>query len=230
MTVAYGSNVVLEHAYAEFPVGRLCAIVGPNGAGKSTLIKAALGLVPKLTGDVVFGPGCHPPAYIPQRESVDWDFPATVLDIALMGTFGSLKWYQRPGQRQHEQAQRALRQVELLELRHRQIGQLSGGQQQRLFLARALAQDSRLLILDEPFAGVDAVTEQAILNVFRRIADEGRTVIAVHHELETVADLFDHVLLLNKSVIAMGSTGEVIRNDVLQRAYGPRFRIAEAGS
>ncbi|MCI0378092.1 MAG: metal ABC transporter ATP-binding protein, partial [Gemmataceae bacterium] len=211
---------------------RLVGVVGPNGAGKSTLIKAILGLVPLVSGTVnVFD---QPVAnvrrrigYVPQRESVDWDFPVSVLDVALMGTYGSLGWFRRPGVRQYDLAQKCLEMVGILDLEKQQIGQLSGGQQQRTFLARALAQQADIYFMDEPFAGVDAATEQAILQILRHLRAQGKTIIVVHHDLRTVPRYFDHVLLLNVRLVASGPTAAVFTDDKLRKTYGGRLSILE---
>ncbi|HEX2162727.1 MAG TPA: ABC transporter ATP-binding protein, partial [Thermoanaerobaculia bacterium] len=193
LTVAYRTQPVLWDVDLELPEGRLIAIVGPNGAGKSTLLKAILGLVRPLTGRIeVFG---APYAkrrswvgYVPQRESVDWDFPTSALDVVTMGLYGQIGWLRRPRREHREQAMGCLEKVGIPHLAHRQISQLSGGQQQRVFLARALAQDARLYLMDEPFQGVDAVTEKAIVAILRELRSRGRTVLVVHHDLQTVPE------------------------------------------
>ena len=230
LTVAYGTQPVLWDVDLTIPEGKLIAIVGPNGAGKSTLLKAILGLVPTVTGWVkVFGTGYQARrswvGYVPQRESVDWDFPTSALDVVSMGLYGSLGWFRRPGRRQREAALTCLDQVGIRELAERQISQLSGGQQQRVFLARALAQQARLYLMDEPFAGVDATTERAILELLRELRSSGKTVIAVHHDLQTVAEYFDHVVLLNMRLVAAGPVDEVFTDENLQRTYGGRLTV-----
>lgn len=225
LTVAYDDKIVLDDVTASFSTGKLIAIVGPNGAGKSTLIKAALGLTERLSGEVrVFGEpyqlGDLRVAYLPQRESVDWDFPVTVFDVALMGTYGKLPWHRRPGSTERSIAQAALRDVGLEGFESRQISQLSGGQQQRVFLARALAQQAQLLVMDEPFAGVDAATEMAILDVLRKQIASGKTVIAVHHDLDTVRDRFDEVVALNRRVVYSGEITSTFTEEALRAAYG----------
>jgi manganese/zinc/iron transport system ATP- binding protein len=228
LTVAYREKPVLWDVDLQVPAGRLCAIVGPNGAGKSTLIKAVLGLVPKASGQVRFFGQSLADAraqigYVPQRGSVDWDFPTSVLDVVMMGLYGKLGWFKRPGPREREAALRCLEQVSLTEFAGRQISQLSGGQQQRVFLARALAQDANLYFMDEPFAGVDAVTEEAILKVLHELKQHGKTVVVVHHDLQTVRDFFDHLTLLNVQVIASGPTDETFTPENLKRTYGERM-------
>lgn len=228
LTVAYREKPVLWDVDLEVPSGQLCAIVGPNGAGKSTLIKAVLGLVPKASGQVKFFGQRLAEArarigYVPQRGSVDWDFPTSVLDVVMMGLYGKLGWFKRPGTHERDAALRCLEQVSMSEFAGRQISQLSGGQQQRVFLARALAQDSDLYFMDEPFAGVDAVTEDAILKVLHELKEHGKTVVVVHHDLETVRDYFDHLTLLNVQVIASGPMSEIFTPENLKSAYGDRM-------
>jgi len=228
LTVAYRATPALWNVDWDAPQGAMSAIVGPNGAGKSTLLKAVLGLVPVLAGEVrVFGATLARArgdvAYVPQRSAVDWDFPASALDVVAMGLYGKIGWC-RPVRRRHREAARArLAEVGMADLADRQIGELSGGQQQRVFIARALAQQARLVLLDEPFAGVDAATEHALVTVLRNFAATGVAVVAVHHDLETLADTFDHALLLNVRRIAAGPVGEVLTEEALQRAYGGRL-------
>ncbi len=227
LTVAYGDEPVLWDIDVRVPAGKIMAIVGPNGAGKSTLLKAIMGVVKPVAGEVrIFGKPFDPRrreiAYVPQRANLDWDFPATVLDVVLMGTYGKLGWFRRPGRQEHKAAREALRQVGMQGLETRPIAQLSGGQQQRVLLARALVQDARIFLLDEPFQGVDAPTEKAIISVLRRLKEEGKTVVVVHHDLATVPEYFDWVLLLNVQVIASGSVEEVFTSEFLRRTYGGR--------
>jgi manganese/zinc/iron transport system ATP- binding protein len=227
LTVAYGSKPVVWDIDLHVPTGVLMAVIGPNGAGKSTLIKAALGLVPRAAGSVNFFGQPYDQVrlrvgYVPQRGSVDWDFPTTVLDLTLMGLYGKLGWVRRPGRAEFEQAMHALEQVGLQDFAHRQIGQLSGGQQQRSFIARALVQNADLYFMDEPFAAVDAVTEAAIVTLLQELRSRQRTVIVVHHDLDTVTDYFDHVTLLNVELIASGPTATTFTEANLRRAYGSR--------
>jgi manganese/zinc/iron transport system ATP- binding protein len=232
LTVAYHRNPVLWNVDFTAPAGGRIAIVGPNGAGKSTFIKAVLGLVPRVGGEVlVFGKPVESQrraiGYVPQRESVDWDFPTSAVDVVAMGLYGRLGWC-RPVRRRHlEEARAQLDRVGMADFADRQIGQLSGGQQQRVFLARALAQDAQLYLMDEPFAGVDAATERAIIDVLRELERAGRTVICVHHDLQTVPEYFDHVLLLNLRRIAAGPVKEAFTEANLQRAYGGRLAPPE---
>jgi manganese/zinc/iron transport system ATP- binding protein len=230
LTVAYRSRPVLWDVDVVFPERKLIAIVGPNGAGKSTLLKAVLGLVPSVTGWVkIFGAPYRRRrswvGYVPQRESVDWDFPTNALDVVTMGLYGSLGWVRRPSRSHRALALECLDRVGMRDFAGRQISQLSGGQQQRVFLARALAQDARLYLMDEPFAGVDATTERAILSLLQDLRARGRTVVAVHHDLQTVADYFDHVVLLNMRLVADGPVSEVFSQENLQRTYGGRLTV-----
>ncbi len=228
LTVAYGEKLALWDIHFEAPAGQLIAIVGPNGAGKSTFIKACLDLVPRVSGAVrLFGAplakGLARVGYVPQRTSVDWDFPATALDVAAMGLYRRLGWLRPVGRREKEIALGFLDQMGLAERAQAQIGQLSGGQQQRVFLARALGQNADLYIMDEPLAGVDAATELAIIDTFRALKNTGRTVIVVHHDLETVPAYFDHVLMLNVQKIADGPVDTAFTREALRSAYGGRL-------
>ena len=232
LTVAYRRRPVLWNIDFETREGRLVGIVGPNGAGKTTLIKAILGLVPLASGKVeIYGRPYEEQrrliGYVPQRESVDWDFPVTVRDVVLMGTYGRVGWFRRPGAAQRETADRCLSQVGLSDFADRQISRLSGGQQQRVFLARALAQDAKVYFMDEPFAGVDAATEAAILSLLRELRERGKTVFVVHHDLQTVRDYFDDVVLLNMRMVASGPIAEVFTSENLQRTYGGRLTILD---
>ena len=230
MTVAYHRKPVLWDVDYDAVPNSLTAIVGPNGAGKSTLIKACLGLIPRASGQVEFWGRPYRRirsrvGYVPQRESVDWDFPVSALDVVCMGRYRRIGWC-RPVTRSHrEAALRCLDEVGMRAYADRQISRLSGGQQQRVFLARALAQEADLYFMDEPFAGVDAATEQAIVTVLRRLRDEGRTAIVVHHDLQTVADYFDHVILLNMRVVAAGPVSEVFTPEHLHQTYGGRLTL-----
>jgi manganese/zinc/iron transport system ATP- binding protein len=230
LTVAYRDRPVLWDLDLQVPSGVLMAIVGPNGAGKTTLLKACLGLVRPLAGQVrIFGQPYTQQrklvAYVPQRGSVDWDFPTTVLDVVLMGTYGALGWLRRPGKAERERAWSALAKVSMTDYARRQIRQLSGGQQQRVFLARALVQDAPIYFMDEPFQGVDATTERAIVALLQELRREGRTVLVVHHDLETVPAYFDQVTILNVRKIASGPVGEAFTEANLREAYGSRLAV-----
>jgi manganese/zinc/iron transport system ATP- binding protein len=225
MTVAYQEQAVLWDVDLAVPAGVLMAIVGPNGAGKTTLIKAALGLVRAAAGKtLVYGKPYTEQrrlvGYVPQRGSVDWDFPTSVLDVVMMGRYGSLGWFRRPGKAEREQAMQALVKVNMQDFAERQISQLSGGQQQRVFLARALVQDAQVYIMDEPFVGVDAVTERAIIGILQDLRAAGKTVIVVHHDLQTVPEYFDWVTLLNVRKIASGPVSEVFTEANLRTTFG----------
>ncbi|MFC4173096.1 metal ABC transporter ATP-binding protein [Microvirga sp. GCM10011540] len=228
MTVSYGERPAVFSVDAAVPSGSMAAIIGPNGAGKSTLLKAALGIVPPLSGTVtVFGRPLAEArsriAYVPQRASVDWDFPARVIDVVLMGLYRELGLLRLVRRRHREKALACLERVGMADFAARQIGQLSGGQQQRVFLARALAQNADLYLLDEPFAGVDAATEKAIIDVLKSLKAERRTVVCVHHDLATVVDYFDHVLLINVRKIAEGPVATTFTAETLQATYGGRL-------
>lgn len=228
LTVSYGEKPALFSLDASFPAGAMSAIVGPNGAGKSTFLKAALGLIPRVSGEVsVFGRDVARTrdriAYVPQRASVDWDFPTTAIDVVLMGLYGQLGLWKRISGTHRSKARACLERVGMADFANRQIGQLSGGQQQRVFLARALAQEADLFLLDEPFAGVDAATEAAIIDVLKSLKAEGRSVVAVHHDLSTVTAYFDHVLLINLRRIAEGPIAEAFTAETLSETYGGRL-------
>jgi manganese/zinc/iron transport system ATP- binding protein len=229
LTVAYRDAPVLWDIDLTVPPGVLMAVVGPNGAGKTTLIKAILGLIQPVSGRVLvagqpYAPRNQTIAYVPQRSTVDWDFPTTVADVVLMGTYGQLGWFRRPRAPQRAAAAEALKRVGLADFAHRQISQLSGGQQQRVFLARALVQDAPVYLMDEPFQGVDAVTETAIIAILRELRTRGRTVVVVHHDLQTVTEYFDWVTLLNVRLIASGPVAEVFTPENLRRTYGTAVR------
>jgi manganese/zinc/iron transport system ATP- binding protein len=227
LTVAYGEKPVLWDVDLSVPTGTLRAIVGPNGAGKTTLIKAILGLIPAAAGQVTiygqaYGSQRHLVGYVPQRGSVDWDFPTSVLDVVMMGRYGALGWFKRPGRKERAAALEALTKVGMQEYAHRQISQLSGGQQQRTFLARALVQDAQVYFMDEPFQGVDATTERAIVTLLKELRAAGKTVCVVHHDLQTVPEYFDWVTLLNVRRIASGPVSEVFTEENLRLTYGGR--------
>jgi manganese/zinc/iron transport system ATP- binding protein len=225
VTVAYHRKPVLQEVSFSVPEGKLIGIIGPNGAGKSTLIKAILGLVPRASGEVyIYGKPYKQQrklvGYVPQRGSVDWDFPTNALDVVLMGRYGHIGWFKRPGKKDVEFALSCLEKVGMKEYAGRQISQLSGGQQQRVFLARALAQDATIYFMDEPFVGVDAATEKAIISLLNELKAQGKTVLVVHHDLQTVKEYFDWVLLLNMRKIAIGPTEETFTLENLQKTYG----------
>lgn len=230
LTVAYHKQPVLYGIDVTVPAGKLVGIIGPNGAGKSTLIKAAMGLLPASSGWVkIFGEpfhkACGRVGYVPQRESVDWDFPVSVMDVVLMGRYGRLGLFRRPTAADRDVARACLDKVKMLPFASRQIGNLSGGQQQRVFLARALAQESDLYFMDEPFSGVDAATESAIIVLLQELKDKGKTLLVVHHDLATAREYFDTLMLLNMRLVAFGPTAEVFTHEILQKTYGGRLTI-----
>ena len=225
LTVAYRDDPVLWDVNLTVPTGSLMGVVGPNGAGKTTLLRAVLGLLTPASGHIrVFGDTYEAQrdrvGYVPQRGSVDWDFPTNVLDVVMMGLYGRLGWFRRPGEAERDAARTALDQVGMADYADRQISQLSGGQQQRVFLARALVQDADLYFLDEPFQGVDATTERTIMDRLQALRADGKTAVVVHHDLHTVEAYFDHVLLLNKRAIACGPVDRAFTDDTLQQTYG----------
>jgi manganese/zinc/iron transport system ATP- binding protein len=232
LTVAYHRKPVVWDVSFDIPPGQLIGVVGPNGAGKSTLLKAAMDLIPRTSGRIsVFGgtyrDNRHRVGYVPQRESVDWDFPVNALDVVTMGLYKKIGWFRPVTRRHRERALQALEQVGIAELANRQISQLSGGQQQRTFLARALVQEADLYLMDEPFAAVDAATEGAILNVLRGMKQAGKTALVIHHDLQTVAQYFDFVLLLNMRVVAFGPIDQVFTTENLQKTYGGRLTLLD---
>ena len=232
LTVSYGEKPAVFSVDATFPPAAMSAIIGPNGAGKSTLLKAALGVIPRVAGEVtVFGAPLEAArariAYVPQRASVDWDFPTTALGVVRMGLYRKVGLLGRMTGALDARARECLARVGMEGFADRQIGQLSGGQQQRVFLARALAQDADLYLLDEPFAGVDAATERAIIDVLGALRADGKAVVAVHHDLSTVRAYFDHVFLINVRRIAEGPVAEAFTPATLQAAYGGRLAATQ---
>ena len=231
LTVAYNYKPVLWDIDLEIPEGVLMAIVGPNGAGKSTLLKSILGIIEPVAGSVsVFEKSYESQrkkvAYVPQKGSVDWDFPTTALDVVMMGTYASLGWIKRPGAKEKKASLEALEKVGMLTFRDRQISQLSGGQQQRIFLARALVQNAEIYFMDEPFQGVDATTEIAIINILKELRKLGKTVVVVHHDLQTVPEYFDWVTFLNVKKIATGPVKDIFNDDNLTKTYGINYKVS----
>lgn len=229
VSASYRKNKVLDGVRFKVRPGTITSIVGPNGAGKSTLLKVILDLHPRLSGEVKFFGGNYGKmksriGYVPQRGSVDWDFPTNALDVVMMGLYGRIGWLKWPRRAHRELALKALSEMGMEDFAGRQISQLSGGQQQRVFLARALVQDADLYLLDEPLAGVDAATERAIMDTLKELKAKGKTVLVVHHDLQTVEDYFDHVLLLNRTVVAHGPTGDVFTKENIYRTYGGTLR------
>jgi manganese/zinc/iron transport system ATP- binding protein len=232
LTVSYSNKPALWNVDFELPKGKIIGIIGPNGAGKSTLLKSIMGLLPLGSGyikifDQPLDKVRHRVSYIPQRGSVDWDFPANVLEVVMMGLYPSKKWYARLGKTEKEAAMKALEKVNMTAFTSRHISQLSGGQQQRVFLARAMAQNAELYLMDEPFAGVDATTEESILELLGMMRNEGKTIIVVHHDLQTAKDYFDWIVLINTRLVAVGATQEVLTKEHLQNAYGGKLALLD---
>lgn len=230
LTVSYGVQTVLFDVTVTIERGILVGVIGPNGGGKSTFIKSILGFVKRDIGSVsILGKPADKAkglvAYVPQRGAVDWDFPITVGQVAMMGRYGRIPWWRDPGKEDRRIVDEALEMVRMAEYRDRQIGQLSGGQQQRVFMARALAQGSEVLLLDEPFAGVDAATEHAILDVLRTAKEAGKTLVVVHHDLATAAEYFDRLALIKKRLYAYGPPRAVLREDLMAQVYEGRLQV-----
>ena len=235
LTIAYRDRPVVWDVDLTVPAGILMAICGPNGAGKTTMMKAILGLLKPVAGTVqVLGKSYeenrHLVGYVPQRGSVDWDFPTSVLDVVMMGRYGALGWFRHPGAKERRDAMAALEQVGMETYADRQISQLSGGQQQRVFLARALVQDASVYLMDEPFQGVDATTERAIVDLLRGLRAAGKTVVAVHHDLQTVVEYFDWVTLLNVRKVASGPVSEAFTEANLRLTFGGRVAFLSRDS
>ncbi len=235
LSVSYDKKRVLSNVYLSIEEGKLIGVLGPNGAGKSTLFKAILGLIDNISGSVeIFGKDIKESrqriAYVPQRDEVDWTFPATVRDIVLMGRFPGKSLWQRMDKNDRAKTYEAMEELSILPLADRQIGELSGGQQQRVFLARALCQEADILLLDEPFVGVDITTEEHIIRVLRNLSREGKTLLVVHHDLTSVTSYFDQVILLNQRIVAYGDTETTFVDEQISRAYGSQHNIIiEAG-
>lgn len=230
LTVSYHQKPVLWNADFNIPIGVMAGIIGPNGSGKSTLLKSIMGLLEPSNGHVeIFGrtlDECrNKVAYVPQRESVDWDFPISVQEVVQMARYQPGKLFSRIKKSDIQISEHALEKVGMLPYANRQISQLSGGQQQRVFIARALAQQADLYLLDEPFAGVDAASEQAILKVLQELNEQGKTVVIVHHDLQTAQEYFEYLVMLNHRVIAAGPISEVFTDELLNEAYGGRLTI-----
>jgi manganese/zinc/iron transport system ATP- binding protein len=230
LTVSYNRKPVLWGIDLTIPGGSLTGIIGPNGAGKSTLLKSIMGLIPVGSGYVrIFGKELDEVrdkvSYVPQKESVDWDFPASAMDVVLMGRYSKLGLFRRPRKADKDVAMECLKKVGMENFSNRQISQLSGGQQQRVFLARALAQDADIYLMDEPFAGVDAATESAIIQLLREMAAKGKTIVVVHHDLQSAAEYFNWILLLNMRLVASGPTEKVFTPEMLQETYGGKLTV-----
>lgn len=230
LTVSYNRKPVLWNVDFKLPAGQIIGIIGPNGSGKTTLLKSIMGLTPLSSGYVeIFGQQLDDVrdriSYVPQKESVDWDFPASVMDVVLMGRYSPKNLFKRISKKDKDLAAEALEKVNLLEFSNRQISQLSGGQQQRVFIARSLTQNADLFIMDEPFVGVDAATEQAILKLMQEMKEKGKTVVVVHHDLQTAKDYFDWIVLLNTRLVASGPKAEIFNEELLQEAYGGKLNV-----
>ena len=217
LTVAYGENIALENLNLDVEAGSLMALVGPNGAGKSTLIKTILKFLKQITGEIKINGKTL--AYVPQRNSVDWDFPTTLFDVVEMGCYGRVGLFKRVNKEEKQKVLKAIEQVDMLDFKDRQISELSGGQQQRAFIARALVQEADIYLMDEPFQGVDSTTEKSIVNILKKLKSEGKTLIIVHHDLQTVPTYFETVTFINKSVIASGKIKEVFTQENIDMAY-----------
>ena len=217
LTVAYGENIALENLNLDVEAGSLMALVGPNGAGKSTLIKTILKFLKQITGEIKIN--AKTLAYVPQRNSVDWDFPTTLFDVVEMGCYGRVGLFKRDNKEEKQKVLKAIEQVGMLDFKDRQISELSGGQQQRAFIARALVQEADIYLMDEPFQGVDSTTEKSIVDILKKLKSEGKTLIVVHHDLQTVPTYFETVTFINKSVIASGKIKEVFTQENIDMAY-----------
>jgi manganese/zinc/iron transport system ATP- binding protein len=232
LTVSYHRKPAIRSINLKLQENGIIGIIGPNGAGKSTLLKAILGLVPIEHGSVrVFGEPVDKIrkkiSYVPQKEIIDWDFPVTVEDVVMMGRYAHLGPIERPSSRDRKIVDAAIAKTGMQEYTHQQIGSLSGGQQQRVFLARALAQESEILLLDEPFVGVDAATENAIIELMQTLNDDGKMVVVVNHDLGKVQQYFQYLIMINQGIIAYGPTREVFRPELLSRTYGGRLTILQ---
>lgn len=217
LTVAYGENIALEDLNLNIEVGSLMALVGPNGAGKSTLIKTILKFLKQITGEIKIN--AKTLAYVPQRNSVDWDFPTTLFDVVEMGCYGRVGLFKRVSKEEKQKVLKAIEQLGMLEFKDRQISELSGGQQQRAFIARALVQEADIYLMDEPFQGVDSTTEKSIVEILKKLKSEGKTIIVVHHDLQTVPTYFESVALINKAVIVSGKVSEVFTQENIDVTY-----------
>lgn len=234
LCVAYQGKIALHPSTVSLNSGKLIGVIGPNGAGKSTFLKGVMGLVPLLSGTVdVLGQPVHKVqkkvAYVPQRSDIDWDFPVLVHEVIMMGRYPLLGWFKRPKEQDQQIVRECLEKVQLTDFANRQIGQLSGGQQQRVFLARALAQKADLLLLDEPFVGVDVATEQIMIEQLRELRNEGKTIIVVHHDLSKANQYFDEILLINKGIVGYGPVNDMFQPHILNEAYGGKLAIIHQG-
>lgn len=225
LNVSYYDHLVLNDINLNIPNGVMCAISGPNGAGKTTLVKSILNFIPHLTGSIkINGKDLKKEidniSYVPQKESVNWQFPTTVSDVVLMGTYRELGWFKRPGKTQKDKANQAMKQLGILDLANKEIASLSGGQQQRVFLARMLCQDADIIFLDEPLVGIDKKSEQIIMNILNQLKEEGKTIIVVHHDLATIEKYFDYLVLVNHKIVTSGYVKDIFTPDNINQAYG----------
>lgn len=225
LNVSYYDHLVLNDINLNIPKGVMCAISGPNGAGKTTLVKSILNFIPHLTGSIkISGKDLKKEidniSYVPQKESVNWQFPTTVSDVVLMGTYRELGWFKRPGKTQKDKANQAMKQLGILDLANKEIASLSGGQQQRVFLARMLCQDADIIFLDEPLVGIDKKSEQIIMNILNQLKEEGKTIIVVHHDLSTIEKYFDYLVLVNHKIVTSGYVKDIFTPDNINQAYG----------
>ena len=225
LNVSYYEQLVLNDINLNIPKGVMCAISGPNGAGKTTLVKSILNFIPHLTGSIkINGKDLKQEidniSYVPQKESVNWQFPTTVSDVALMGTYRELGWFKRPGKTQKDKANQAMKQLGILDLADKEIASLSGGQQQRVFLARMLCQEADIIFLDEPLVGIDKKSEQIIMNILNQLKEEGKTIIVVHHDLATIEKYFDYLVLVNHKIVTSGYVKDIFTPDNINQAYG----------
>lgn len=225
LNVSYYDHLVLNDINLNIPQGVMCAISGPNGAGKTTLVKSILNFIPHLTGSIkINGKNLKKEidniSYVPQKESVNWQFPTTVSDVVLMGTYRELGWFKRPGKTQKDKANQAMKQLGILDLANKEIASLSGGQQQRVFLARMLCQDADIIFLDEPLVGIDKKSEQIIMNILNQLKEEGKTIIVVHHDLATIEKYFDYLVLVNHKIVTSGYVKDIFTPDNINQAYG----------
>ena len=217
LTVAYGENIALENLNLDVEAGSLMALVGPNGAGKSTLIKTILKFLKQITGEIKINGKSL--AYVPQRNTVDWDFPTTLFDVVEMGCYGRVGLFKRVNKEEKKKVLKAIEQIDMSEFKDRQISELSGGQQQRAFIARALVQEADIYLMDEPFQGVDSTTEKSIVDILKKLKSEGKTLLVVHHDLQTVPTYFESVTFINKTVIASGKVKEVFTQENIDKTY-----------
>lgn len=225
LNVSYYEQLVLNDINLNIPKGIMCAISGPNGAGKTTLVKSILNFIPHLTGSIkINGKDLKKEidniSYVPQKESVNWQFPTTVSDVVLMGTYRELGWFKRPGKTQKDKANQAMKQLGILDLANKEIASLSGGQQQRVFLARMLCQEADIIFLDEPLVGIDKKSEQIIMNILNQLKEEGKTIIVVHHDLATIEKYFDYLVLVNHKIVTSGYVKDIFTPDNINQAYG----------